>query len=143
MDVVEEYDPDALIPWAKVLVVTPILYSAACCLPKLAILSLYLRIFVTPIYRRACYAMIGIIIALAVSDMITGGTLCTPIAYLWDKTIPGGHCVNIPEFYRWGTLPNAITDLMMLVLPLPIVWRLNTTTRIKVGLTITFLTGSV
>lgn len=143
MNVVARYDPSALVPWAKILVVTPIIYSAACCMPKLVILTLYNRVFVTPGYRIACYTMMGIIVAVALADMITGAAICTPLAYLWDKKIEGGHCINIPAYYRWGPLPNAITDLMMLVLPFPVVWNLNTTTRIKIGLTVTFLTGSV
>ena len=138
-----EHNPAALIPWAKVLVVTPIIYSAACCLPKVVILLLYLRIFASSSYRIACYVLLAIVVALAISDVIAGATLCTPISYLWDKTIEGGHCINIPVFYRWGTLPNAITDLFMLILPLPVVWKLHATQRVKIGLTITFLTGSM
>ena len=141
--VVAEKDPQALKPWAQVLVVTPILYSAACWMPKLVILTLYLRIFNEKPYRIACYTMIGIITALAVADIIAGATICTPIAFLWDKTIKGGHCINIVQYYRWGTLPNAVTDLFMLILPLPVVWKLHTTKRVKIGLTLTFLTGSV
>ena len=38
---------------------------------------------------------------------------------------------------------NAITDLVMLVLPLPSIWHLNTTRSKKIGLTIVFLTGSI
>jgi hypothetical protein len=141
--VVEKYDPESLISWAKVLVATPILYSAACCFPKVVILTLYLRIFTQRSYRIACYVLMFIVVTLAFSDIISGLTVCQPIAYMWDKTIPGGHCIDIVSFYRWGTLPNAITDLMMLILPLPVVWALHTTKRVKIGLTITFLTGSM
>lgn len=84
-----------------------------------------------------------LVIALAISDIIAGATLCTPISYLWDKIIEGGHCVDIPASYRWGTLPNAITDLFMLMLPLTVVWKLHTTQRVKIGLKRTFLTGSI
>ncbi|KAF7917047.1 uncharacterized protein EAE97_012067 [Botrytis byssoidea] len=143
MDVVEVKDPAALISWAKVLVVTPIVYSAACCIPKIVILTLYLRIFTQTAYRIACYILITIVVCLAIADIISGATLCTPVAYLWDKTIPGGHCIDIVTFYRWGTLPNAITDVFMLILPLPVVWKLHTSKRVKIGLTITFLTGSI
>lgn len=141
--VVVQKNPEALIPWGKILFVTPILYSFACCFPKLVLLSLYLRIFTQKPYRVACYILAGLVIAIAIADVITGFVVCTPIAFMWDKTIPGGHCINIPIFYRWGTLPNAITDFFMLILPLPVVYNLQVPKTVKIGLTLTFLTGSV
>ncbi|KJZ78233.1 hypothetical protein HIM_02271 [Hirsutella minnesotensis 3608] len=143
ISVVAKQHPEALVPWAKVLVIIPIIYSAACCLPKVVMLVLYLRLFIGKAYRITCYILIAMVISLAVADIITGACLCTPIAFMWDKSIKGGHCIDIPAFYRYGTLPNAITDLFMLILPLPVVWNLRQTRRIKIGLTLTFLTGSV
>jgi len=142
MVVVEETHPEKLIPWAKVLVVTPILYSAAVCLPKLAILVFYSRIFVTRLQLGATYTLMGIVVAIAISDMIAGGLQCVPLEYLWNKEIEGS-CYDIPAFYRYGTLPNAITDLFMLLLPLPVIWSLQMSMRTKIGLLATFLAGSV
>lgn len=46
-------------------------------------------------------------------------------------------------FVRWSTLPNILTDVIMLILPLPSIWNLQLRTPLKIGLTITFLTGSL
>ncbi|KAL4948120.1 hypothetical protein BDW69DRAFT_199121 [Aspergillus filifer] len=144
LDVVEARYPEAFVTLAKVLVATPIMYSAACAFPRIMLLSLYLRIFtLQKSYRIACYTLIALVVALAVSDILAGAFQCTPIAYLWDKTIKGGHCIDIPQFFRYGTLPNVIIDLLMLVLPQPVVWKLHSPTHVKVGLALTFLTGSV
>ncbi|PYH91595.1 hypothetical protein BO71DRAFT_385254 [Aspergillus ellipticus CBS 707.79] len=146
LDVVEVIDSQALIPWAKCLYAAPIIYSAACCFPRIILLTLYQRIVEkhNP-YRIACYALMTIIIAFAVADMMAGAFECWPVACLWDKdrTIANGHCDNIPQFYRWGTLPNIIIDLMMLILPQPIVWTLQVQKPVKLGLAATFPTGSV
>lgn len=144
LDVVEATYPQAIPPWAKCLYATPIIYSAACCFPRIVLLTLYLRIFEKhKPYRIACYSLMGLIVAFAVSDMFAGAFECWPAAYLWDKSIAGGHCDNIPQFYRWGTLPNVFIDLMMLILPQPVVWSLQVPGQVKLGLAVTFLTGSM
>lgn len=81
--------------------------------------------------------------SLAVADTVAASVMCLPLDYLWDKSIPGGKCINIAAFYRWGSLPNAVSDLFMLVIPLPTVWKLQVERKVKIGLTVTFLTGSV
>lgn len=67
--------------------------------------------------------------------------MCTPLEYLWNKTIVGGRCVDINLFYRISAFPNIATDEFMLALPLPVVWKLQTSQKVKIGLTITFATG--
>lgn len=136
-------DPQKLVLWAKSLVATPILYLAAVLFPKLAILAIYLRIFVKKPYRVACYIVAGIITANWIGTTVAGFLLCIPFDYLWDKRIPGGHCFNVSAWFRWASLANIVTDVVMLVLPLPVIWKIHTTTHIKVGLTITFATGSL
>ncbi|KAH8430739.1 uncharacterized protein LDX57_008403 [Aspergillus melleus] len=143
LDVVKALYPEAMVPWAKVLVVTPIVYSAACMVPRVVILTLYLRIFPEKKYRIACYVLIAVVVALGVADILTGAFECIPIAYLWDKSIPGGRCIDLTQFFHYGTLPNVFVDLLMLILPQPIIWKLQTSKQVKVGLAATILTGSV
>lgn len=138
-----ETDLEALDTFSKVIYAMPILYSLACCFPKLVILTLYLRIFTLKVYRVICHILIAIVISMTIANVFVGILICTPPAFLWDDTVENGHCINIPIFYRWGTLPNAITDLFILVLPLPVVWQLHNTMQVKIGLTLTFLTGSM
>lgn len=136
-------DPHKLVLWAKYLVATPILYLAAVLFPKLAILAIYLRIFTEKPYRVACYIVAGIITANWIGTTVAGFLLCIPLDYTWDRTIPGGHCFDINSDFRLGSLANIVTDVVMLVLPLPVIWKIRTTSHIKIGLTITFATGSL
>jgi hypothetical protein len=144
MDAIAALDPAALVAWAKMLVATPILYASACAFARLMLLWLYLRLFeARRSYRYACYILMVLVIALVAGNIVVSGLQCIPIAYLWDKTIPGGRCIDIPAFYRWATLlPNVFIDLLMLILPQPVVWKLQTQTHVKLGLAATFLTGS-
>ncbi|KAI9640226.1 hypothetical protein NHQ30_011464 [Ciborinia camelliae] len=140
---VATYNPTALITWAKILVIGAITYVASCCIPKMVILSLYLRIFTSKFARLTCYLLIFVVVGLAIADTVAASVMCLPLDYLWDKSIPGGKCINIPALYRWGSLPNAVSDLFILIVPLPTVWKLQVERRVKIGLTITFLTGSI
>jgi hypothetical protein len=45
--------------------------------------------------------------------------------------------------YTWFSIPNLVTDVAMLALPLPAIWTLKMSRGQKVGLTLTFLTGSM
>lgn len=65
---------------------------------------------------------------------------CTPIAYNWDKTTQG-RCIDMVQFARFMAIPNVITGIGMLILPLPMVWSLHMTSSRKIALTATFLHG--
>ena len=54
-----------------------------------------------------------------------------------------GHCVDtIKSDYAYGSL-NFVSDLILFVLPLPMVWRLKMSGRDKVGISIIFMIGSL
>lgn len=139
----EAIDPNKVVNWAKFLIAVEWTYLAAVTLPKLSILSMYLRIFTTKSYRRSVYVLGVILIMTFVVGGLTGSLGCQPLAFFWDPTIPGGHCIDINAFFRWISLPNILTDVAMLVLPQPLIWTLKITRNQKIGLTLTFLTGSV
>lgn len=66
---------------------------------------------------------------------------CIPIEYNWDMTIDGGHCINIGQLALVTSVLNVITDVAILVLPLPLVWKLNVTRQRRWGLIILFALG--
>ncbi|KAJ6021167.1 hypothetical protein N7540_006671 [Penicillium herquei] len=135
--------PQSLNIWGRCTYATPIIWSAACCFPRLMLLALYLRIFERhQKYRIACYSLMVVLVAFAFADIFVSAFICWPIHYLWAVD-HDGRCINIWQFYRYGTLPNIFIDLFMLVLPMPIVWRLQVSRQVKIGLGATFLTGSI
>ena len=139
----EATDPNKVVDWAKLLVAVEWIYFAAVTLPKLSILSMYLRIFTTKPYRRSVYVLAVVLILNFIVGGLTGSLGCQPLAFFWNNSIPGGHCINITAFFRWISLPNILTDVIMLALPQPLIWTLKITRDQKIGLTLTFLTGSV
>lgn len=135
--------PEKLMIYARFLIVIPLLYLAAVVFPKLAILAIYLRVFTQPRFRSACYVLVTLLMANWIGTTVAGLLVCRPLEYLWDRTIAGGHCFNINAYFRWASLVNIITDVAMLILPLPVICELHISRNIKIGLTITFATGSM
>ena len=138
----EESNPEDLIVNAKGEIAVDILYCVSCVLPRLAILWLYLRIFPQRSHRMACCITAVVLAGVFSSLAILSGFQCIPLSYLWDKTI-AGHCIDIDALFRWSSLPNIVADVVILALPLPAVWKLNAPRNVKVGLAVTFTTGSV
>ncbi|KAI4248204.1 MAG: hypothetical protein LQ352_005986 [Teloschistes flavicans] len=60
----------------------------------------------------------------------------------WNPAVPG-RCINELAFARYTAILNVSTGFLMLLLPLPMVWRLNVTVQQKVALTATFLHGII
>ena len=136
-------DPSVIVRYVKLEVAFIYMYLFAVTVPKLAILSLYLRIFPEKPYRSACYIISGVLMASLMANITAVSVVCIPFKALWDPSIQGARCINQNAFFRYSTLPNIITDLCMLILPLPVIWRMSLSTRDKFGLSLTFCTGSM
>ncbi|KAF2150295.1 hypothetical protein K461DRAFT_295589 [Myriangium duriaei CBS 260.36] len=143
LSVIFEEHPEKIVMWAKSLYALSIIYCIAVTLPKLAILVFYARIFVYNVQRMVTYVLMGFIISWSIAASLTAVFSCSPIKYFWDKSIVDGTCINIRHFWGYGCIPNIIADFVMLLLPLPMVWELQADIKVKAGLTVTLLTGSV
>jgi len=80
-----------------------------------------------------------------VAGVIITALMCRPFAANWDPTspIPGAECMDKIEMWRYANIPNILTDLAILFLPVSTLYGLQTTRMRKVGLFITFLTGAM
>ncbi|KAH8885978.1 hypothetical protein GQ53DRAFT_845118 [Thozetella sp. PMI_491] len=138
-------DPTVIGVFLKLQTATESVYMAGVTLPKVAILLLYLRVFVAErkIWIGTCIVL-GVVVANYVcTGLIATFTICQPFAFKWDKTIPGGHCANLMAAYRYISIPNILTDLAILILPLSPLYRLQLSPVRKFGLLVTFLAGSL
>lgn len=80
-------------------------------------------------------------IAGLISVILGACLICQPISYAVDKTIPDGHCGNLLAFEAYTAILTVILDVMVIVLPLPIVWKLQMRTKRKIELSIVFGMG--
>jgi len=110
---------------------------------KMSILFLYLRIFhVDRIFRYCTWTTMFITFGYLFSNFWTQIFGCQPITKYWKPETPG-HCIlTLKADYGYGSL-NFITDLLIFVLPLPMVWRLQLSRKEKIGVSVIFMIGSV
>ena len=109
---------------------------------KTSLVLLYYRLF--GIVRYYAYIVLGawiIVLLYWIVLMCVVIFECRPVAFFWDKSIKGGKCINITSCYRWAGVANLLIDLLVLLLPLPMIWRLQLSTRQKVSLSAVFLLG--
>ena len=125
-----------LVRATKFLITTPLLYFATVVPPKLAILHLYLSIFTHKTLRKICFGTGAVIVVNWLVVTIAGLVSCRPLSYYWTFQ---GSCIDINAWLRWGGFAHILTDVVMLVLPMPVVWNLHASSRLKLGIWVTFL----
>lgn len=67
-------------------------------------------------------------------------TLCRPINFSWNKTIPGT-CGDLAKAEMAAAAINMVLDVVIVLLPLPVVWGLQMSKQKKIGITATFALG--
>lgn len=65
---------------------------------------------------------------------------CTPRARAWDQSIPG-HCIDVLMLVNVDGIFNAVTDFIMVIMPLQVVWNLNMKVTKKVYVVLAFTFG--
>ncbi|KAI0533110.1 hypothetical protein GGR58DRAFT_488033 [Xylaria digitata] len=144
VEYLEETQPEKITIFLKYLVAESLWYLATIWIAKLSICILYRRLFP----QRLIYILLCIIVAILISTSLATVVAllaaCRPFSANWGPpSIQQTRCIDKEPIFVWSTLPNVITDATMLVIPLPIVWKLHMATNIKIALTATFLIGSI
>lgn len=131
--------------WLQLSKVLEFTYTPAVMLAKLAALFLYYQVFEVPRYRRVIAGTGLIVILQGLISVILAFSICRPFRYFWTQAVDvnDGTCGNVMLFYKSYSIPSLVTDVVMLVLPWPILLRLQMRTLEKIGLILTFLAASL
>ncbi|KAF7949127.1 hypothetical protein EAE96_008296 [Botrytis aclada] len=136
-------DPSKFIFLSEVsLLVAPILYVFAVNLSKLAIVAMFLRIFTIGWARQVTKCVGVLLIIQAFALFFTIVFQCKPVHLLWTRIDNRDTCLDIKAFFAYASIPNIITDLVLLLTPLPTIWNLKATLQLKIGVTVTLFTAS-
>ncbi|KAJ0106743.1 hypothetical protein J7T55_001267 [Diaporthe amygdali] len=109
---------------------------------KLSILKMYGEIFVSRRFRTFLWIVATFMLLWTITCSITTIFQCTPIEYNWDTTITSGHCINYGAFVLAAGALNIVTDFTLLLMPIPLIWRLHTSKQKKWQIILTFAMGS-
>jgi len=123
--IVFEYGMAPVILLLKLLVPLQFLWALSLGFSKISILLLYKSVFAVPIVIWTARGAIGFIGLWVFGTILAGCLICRPFPMNWDPSIPGGYCGDqVLSFTVTGVL-NLLTDVMVLVLPLPYLVKLQ------------------
>ncbi|RAL13919.1 uncharacterized protein BO97DRAFT_29340 [Aspergillus homomorphus CBS 101889] len=119
-------------------------WSPSAAFTKISIVVFLKRLLGTlRIYTIVSNVLIGFIACWAVTAVLVNIFQCTPVQYYYDKTL-NGHCMKGQRsfFQAMGSI-SLVEDVIVLLLPAPVVWGLQITTRQKIALTLVFSLGGL
>ncbi|TKX19465.1 hypothetical protein C1H76_8314 [Elsinoe australis] len=120
------------------------IYILATTFFKLSLCFSYMRIIANSgfrDYRIAVWTGTGITLAFGIAYLFAIFFACDPVRKSWDPRVPG-KCFPVAPFYYGTSIVNCCIDLMLFILPIPLLWRLQMNKRRKIGLTFTFALGT-
>lgn len=111
---------------------------------KISVLLAYRRIFRGKAFNIVSLCMIVICTLLALAFLITSALQCHvrnwSLKYVaWSHR---RHCIQAATSWSGYAISDVITDLIILLIPLPLIWQLQLTTSKKVSVLMVFLLGS-
>ena len=108
------------------------------------LLLFYVRIFSNKVFKRVAYAVALFVTVWCPIVFFLDMFQCSPIKSAWDKKVPsGGKCINTLAFFQYISIPIVISDVALLIMPLPMIWQLQTNRNQKIALSGVFLMGSI
>lgn len=126
---------------AKILVLNECLYVTNINLTKLSVLTMYYRFF--PLRKMRQYGLIigWISTTWNLSLILLALLQCTPFRKIYYPWIEG-RCIDLKATFLGIAVPSIVTDIAILSLPLPHVWKLQTKIWQKISLSAIFMLGS-
>ncbi|KAE8146053.1 hypothetical protein BDV25DRAFT_133255 [Aspergillus avenaceus] len=118
--------------------------------PSMAFVKISIIVFLRRIlgtvsaFRIGANCLIAFISMWAVVALLVNIFQCNPPKFYYDKEIEGGHCMTGQRkfFQAMGSIA-LVEDVIILLMPVPIVWNLQITFRQKIAVTIVFSLGGL
>ncbi|GFF38148.1 hypothetical protein IFM51744_03696 [Aspergillus udagawae] len=119
------HDPGTITAYFKFCYIATVLYCPMALFVKIALLSIIIRIFAP--YRSKIifiYAFLGCLCVYYIIAEIVKIRMCDPIPSYWLNT-PGRKCLDQSAALLADSVISVISDLIILLLPLPLTWSLQ------------------
>ncbi|KAJ5782854.1 hypothetical protein N7457_004628 [Penicillium paradoxum] len=116
------------------------MYNASLAFTKFSILFQYLRIFPARSFRYACYIMMAIVATYSSWAIVSGFVNCVPVAKFWNDDLPG-NCLSFEAVWFFNASMNITTDVALLLLPMPLLSKLQLPRSQKLALMGIFAIG--
>lgn len=109
---------------------------------KISLLTFYLHLSPQKWFRTAVWASIVVVALYTIVITFMMFFNCSPPQKQFDFSITGGSCIDAAILYMATAVSNIITDVMLFLLPIPMVYQLHMPRPQKAGAIIVFGIGS-
>ena len=134
-------NPNTLVIFAKMQLVYMSAYALSLLLPRLIILSIYLRFFVHRRFRIVCWILVVISILYFCVAIMINMFSCRPLQALWEPQLQNAQCIDLNTWWISSSAPNIAMDLVVEILPIPVIWNLKLPMKDRIGLVLIFASG--
>ncbi|KAH8661746.1 hypothetical protein BGZ61DRAFT_463569 [Ilyonectria robusta] len=132
---------DELVTFFKLLLAFECIYVTTVMLVKLSVLQMYLRIFPSRGFKIAAAIIAALVVAWWIAIVAVCIFQCNPISKAWLPWIDGT-CIDLKGSFIGNAIPNIVTDVAILCMPIRQVWKLHVTLAQRLSLCFMFLLGS-
>ncbi|KAG5943477.1 hypothetical protein E4U59_000348 [Claviceps monticola] len=136
----DKVDPSQIVMMAKWLVVAEVLYAWNLGWTKISLLLMYYRIFRHTYFKKMAWVVGAFVWAWIICITFLFIFICVPVQKLWTPQLPG-HCINQVGTWIANAASTILTDLLILIMPMPEIWTLQLRRPEKIGLTLAFGLG--
>ncbi|MCJ1372623.1 hypothetical protein MMC20_003848 [Loxospora ochrophaea] len=132
--------PEAFVKFLKNLMANELCITTAVFFIKLSIIRFYWRIFHIQELKIPFTVLVVVVTAWWLALCLATIFSCHPVQEFWSLS-PHRHCINIPRFFLGASIPNIITDFILLIIPMPLLVRLKINRSQKIVVVGIFLLG--
>jgi hypothetical protein len=86
--------------------------------------------------------LIGLLVTYYLAITLAKVFICKPVAKFWNHALPGT-CLNMNAIFISDCIVSLITDVVILISPLPIIWSLKMDLKHKLGSSVALVVGSM
>ncbi|KAF6232640.1 hypothetical protein HO173_009079 [Letharia columbiana] len=138
---IQYVDPTRIPDILKAYLASDVAWAAANTSIRISIVHFYITIFRSNrAFLIATYAVMVLVVAFGIGIVVSDFLTCRPLSKYWDP-LQSGICESPLGSLIALSGCNVAMDLTIVLLPMPMVWGLQMTTRRKIELTITFALG--
>ncbi|KAI1105521.1 hypothetical protein F4804DRAFT_131010 [Jackrogersella minutella] len=130
-----------LVRLLKAIFARQFLYAASLGLVKISVILMFMRTFLVGRFMFAAKATIAFTVAWMLQVTLINLLICQPISTNWNLQTAGATCGNQRAAFASVSAVDIVNQVVILMLPLPMVWRLGLEIRYRIVTACIFTVG--
>ncbi|KAK7527103.1 uncharacterized protein IWZ02DRAFT_497556 [Phyllosticta citriasiana] len=130
--------PEWIYPWGQIDFATYWLFVPSLAITKVSICLSYLRLFPSRTNQCFCWSMIVTQTVWFVAFLVVLASACRPMSAFWKLDKQKDKCMDLKAILLFQAFFNSVTDFLVFLWPLRIIWRIQLPLHRRIGLVVTF-----